>query len=638
LTPKLKTKITSVPKAPGVYLMKDSRGDIIYVGKAKNLKSRVTSYFGTYASENSIKTRMLVEKISDFDVMITRTEVEALLLERTLIKHHKPQFNILLRDDKEYPWLRIDLNEDWPRIEKVRRRKEDNAVYLGPFGSAGQLKILLDATFKIFPLIRCSRYEFKSTKRPCNYYHMKMCLAPCTLDVARDQYVNMITDAIDFLNGKNKDLVVALKQKMQSASTKENFELAVLYRDQLRAIEVVTQKQHVVAEDIENADIIGFLQNDTRSAFHVMMIRDRLMISQDSFVLLSQVQNAQNAMVDFLLQYYDARSLPREILLPIELEGKDDMRDALLDGHPEVKALDIRIPQRGSRFDLIGMANKNAKWQIEEADRNSDRRRAELELLRDKLKLTKIPKRMECIDISNLGEKAIVASDVCFIDGKPSKENYRHYTIKDITDKPNDFGSIAEVMRRRLERGLKEDDLPDLMVIDGGKGQLSAANNVYQEFKDSHGPFAMALVSLAKSKPDKKSRKKNFIESANPERSFERVFFVDKEMPLALAPGTAEYRLLTQIRDEAHRFAITHHRKKRTKISHKSELETIPGIGPAIRAKLFETFGSIEEIKKANLDQLKKITGLRASSAVALHSYFNGQNSEDDNANDKADV
>jgi excinuclease ABC subunit C len=605
--------------------MKDSRGDIIYVGKAKNLKSRVTSYFGKHASVSSMKTKVLVEKIFDLDVMLTQTEVEALLLERTLIKHHKPQYNILLRDDKEYPWLRIDMNEDWPRIEKVRRRKDDGATYLGPYGSGGQLKILRDATNKIFPLIRCSRYEFSNTKRPCNYYHMKMCLAPCKVEVDRDQYVNMVKDATDFLNGRNKDLVKGLKSKMAKASVDENFELAVLYRDQLRAYEVVSERQAVVANDVDDADVIGFIQNELRTAFHVLMIRNHLLVGQDSFVLDSQVQENQEAMVDFLLQYYDARSLPREILLPFELEGKDNMRDALLDGHPDVQALDIKIPARGSRVDLVEMANKNATWQLEEAGRSSDRRRVELELLRDKLKLNRIPKRMECIDISNLGEKAIVASDVCFINGKPAKQFYRHYNIKDVVDKPNDYDSIREVMRRRMERGIRDNDLPDLMVIDGGKGQLSSANDIFDEFKEKHGDFEMELISLAKSKPQNKDKRKKFIEADNPERSFERVFFVHGDGSLPLAPGTAEYRLLTQIRDEAHRFAITHHRKKRAKLSQKSELEDIPGIGPAMRKKLFDEFGTIEGIRKANLDQLKKIHGLRTSSAVALYSYFRGQ-------------
>ena len=598
-------------------MMKDSKGSIIYVGKAVNLKSRLTSYFGQGAKDSQ-KTRRLVEKIADFDVIITKTEVEALLLERTMIKHHAPTFNILLRDDKEYPYVRVDFNEDWPRLEKVRRRKEDKAVYLGPFGSAGQLKILMNSLYRIFPLIRCSRYEFEKAKRPCNYYHMKMCLAPCVKPIEQAQYKEMMQHAVDFLKGKNREVVAEIKERMLLASAQNDFESAALYRDQLKAYESVTQRQAVVATDIGDADAIGFAEGDIRHSFHVVTVRDGFVVMGDGFVLQAPVQTADESLSAFLLQYYDGRSVPREILLPREIEDREQIANALLTTHPEAQHLDLKVPVRSSRLDLVKIANRNAEYRLEEAVRHTEKQRVELEVVRDKLKLQKVPQRIECIDISNIQGTAIVASCVCFLGGRPAKDQYRSYVVRDVLGGPDDYASIREVVGRRLERGVRDGNLPDLMVIDGGKGQLSSAYSVLLEYKG----LDMELVSLAKSRVDKSSRRHKFIDSTAPSRSFERVFFPESEHSLALAPGTPEYRLLTQIRDEAHRFAITQHRKRRSKISHGSDLESIAGIGPAMRKSLLQVFGGVEGLKNASLDQLQAVKGIRKAAAVALHSYF----------------
>jgi excinuclease ABC subunit C len=631
MNPIIKEKLTRLPREPGAYLMKDAKGAILYVGKAKSLKSRVSSYFGD-ASRLAWKTRALMREVYDFDVMITKTPVEALLLERTLIKHHQPRFNILLRDDKEYPFLRIDFAEAWPRIEKVRRRKEDGAVYLGPFGSAGQLKILLDATYRIFPLIRCSRHEFDAAKRPCNYYHMRMCLAPCTKDVSKAEYVEMVRHAVDFLRGRNKQLVRALKDRMTAAAEGENYELAALLRDQLNAFEQVTEKQAVVVEGTLDADVVGYVTTDTtRAAFSVMMVRDGYLVSNDAFVVESPVAEGGDALTEFLIQFYDGRSLPPEIFLPLSFDGEDELRLALLAGHPDAARLTLKSPERGVRHDLVEMANKNAAYRLEELTRLGERRRAELEVVRDKLKLARIPQRMECIDISNTQGVGIVASNVCFVGGKPAKEHYRHYRIQDVSGAPDDYASIREVVRRRLERARRDGDLPDLLVIDGGKGQLSAAMDARTEFPD----LAFDLVSLAKSRVDKRTDSRSFIARGAAERSFERVFFPHEELPLPLAPGTPEYRMMTQIRDEAHRFAITHHRKLRGKISHGSALTDIPGIGPALRKKLIETFGGLDGLRRARLDQLKSVKGLRESAAVALHAYLRA---DEDKAEEDSDL
>jgi len=605
----VRDKLSALPATPGVYLMKDARGGIIYVGKAKGLKSRVSSYF--QKQQFSMKTAALVREITDFEIILTATEVEALLLERTLIKHHKPRFNILLRDDKEYPYLRVDFNEPWPRVEKVRRRKDDGATYLGPFGSAGNLRIMLAAVYKIFPLIRCTRHEFNTVKRPCNYYHMKLCLGPCTLPVDREVYVATVRDAVAFLQGKNRELVRQLKEKMLAASDSENYELAAGYRDQLKAFEKITEKQSVVVGEDMDADAIGYVANDQNTSFHVVVVREGKVIGSDSFTMETAANGDAEAMTEFLLQYYDGRSSPPELLLPFAmedaLEGAGDM------GH--VLATKVLFPQRGIRRQLVEIADKNATFNLGEAFHDNRKRETELEILKDKLRLPALPRRMECIDISNFHETAIVASNVCFIGGKPARDQYRHYTIETVQGAPDDFGSMREAVKRRLERARRDGDTPDLLVIDGGRGQLQAALDSAKLFPD----VALTIVSLAKSRVEKKKAIGRVFDSSAPQRSFERVFMDPESDPVPLAPGSPEYRLMTRLRDEAHRFAITHHRKKRAKVLQGSTLENIPGIGTKMRQKLLAEFGGLEGLKRATLEQLQKVKGLRKESAVALH-------------------
>lgn len=625
---------------PGVYLMKDSRGVIIYVGKAKALKNRVSSYF--QKQQFNVKTAALVREIVDFEVMLTRTEVEALLVERTLIKHHKPRFNILLRDDKEFPFLRVDFNEPWPRIEKVRRRKDDRATYLGPFGSAGNLRIMLAATYKIFPLIRCTRHEFNAVTRPCNYYHMKLCLGPCKIPVERDLYLATVRDAVAFLQGKNRELVRQLKERMLAASDAENYELAATYRDQLRAFEKITERQTVVVGEDVDADAIGYASNGEQASFHVVNIREGKVTGSDSFTTDAAANEDAEAIIEFLLQYYDGRSLPPEILLParsndpiVDCErdlhhedfGKsefannlEDLRSALIQheesqGTSAQRSLKISIPQRGVRRQLVEIAIKNAQFNLSEGQKVLTQRVSELEILKEKLGLSRLPERMECIDISNFHETAIVASNVVFIRGKPAKDQYRHYTIETVTGGPDDFASMREAVRRRLERARNDGDGPDLLVIDGGRGQLQAALDSAQDFPD----LSITIVSLAKSRLERTKAIGKILDTAAPIRSFERVFLNPKDDPIPLNPGSPEYRLMTRLRDEAHRFAITHHRKRRSKILQGSSLETIPGIGTKLRQRLLADFGGLDGLKRATLEELMQVKGLRKDSAVALH-------------------
>ena len=581
--------------------MKNAKGQVLYVGKAKDLKSRVSSYF-TASKDHSPKTRSLVREIYDFEIMLVKTEVEALLLERTLIKHHQPPFNILLRDDKEYPFIRIDFSADWPRIEIYRRRQDDRAEYFGPFSAAGSLKTSLDAIKRVFPLIRCSTWEFEHAKRVCNYYHMRMCLGPCVLNVEKEAYKSMLRDAMALLEGKNDEVVKTLEGKMLLAAEREQFELAASYRDQIKAIDILTEKQSVmVAPDIDG-DVISCVESPDIIGIHVAMVRGGKLLGGDSFTFAaSGIENPEETLPHFLLQYYEGRFVPPRIVIDRDLDNAIDIAAAIkLEGvkTPELRPLkNLRAPWP----DLAAIAAKNAQYAHDEAVRAMDRRRSTLEALQTTLGLQSPPRRIECIDISNLQGTAIVASDVCFIDGHPEKSLYRTYNIETVQDTPDDFASIREVVKRRLERGVRDNDLPDLLVIDGGRGQLESALSAYAEFPG----LSLQIVSLAKSRTEKTTKR-----SSAPKHSLERVFKPGQDTPIPLVPGSPAFRIMTQVRDEAHRFAITKHRNKRSRLGQKSLLETIEGVGPKIRAELLKHFGSLEGIINANVDALTLVKGV----------------------------
>lgn len=606
----LKQKLKRIPQEPGVYLMKDKSKKIIYVGKAKNTRSRLRSYFQITQDP---KTHALVKEIADFDIMIVASEVEALLLERTLIKHHKPRYNILLRDDKDYPYVRVDIQNPWPRIKKVRRKKDDDALYLGPFSQVGSLHTLLSMMSKIFPLIRCSEHEFANATRPCNYYHMRRCLGPCTLPVDPKVYQDMIKNAVSFLQGKNKEVLKSLKGKMQNASDAEDFETAVLYRDQMNDIQILTQDQHVIVDSLKDCDVLGLYQHESQIAFHVLMVREGRLIGQDSFVMDSLIQTQLEACEEFLIQYYEHRDIPPEIILEnfsgIEQEAQKHTLEQFFLQANQAKATKLHTPNRGSKKKLLLMAKKNAEYALREAQHMTvSKPQVNLQWIQEKLNLTRLPQRVECIDISNIQGSAIVASQVCFIDGRPAKEHYRIFNLSDFAEGPNDFLAMKETVLRRLKRAQQDRDAPDLLVIDGGKGQLSAAIEAYQQFSD----LQIDVISLAKSRvsytqDDEISQKKE-----------ERVFFSDQEEPMILEIGSPQYRLLTSIRDEAHRFAIKQHRRRRKKILHSSWLDKVAGIGPVLKKRLFERFHDLEGLKKASVEELCQVKGMNVTKAQDL--------------------
>jgi excinuclease ABC subunit C len=613
----LADKLKQLPQDSGVYLMKDQKGTIIYVGKAKNLKNRVSSYFQS-GGQQTHKTRALVHEITDFDLMLTKTEIEALLLERTLIRHHAPRYNILLRDDKEYPYLRVHFDDPWPRLEKVRRRKEDGAHYIGPFGSSSRLNMLLKQVYRIFPLIRCSPHEFKAATRPCNYYHMKMCLGPCTIPVDRDLYISIMKGAVSLLEGNVRELKKLLEQKMKEAATSEKYEQAAQFRDQIKAIESITQAQVAILDQTVDADVIAVMEAPGFLSFQVSTVRNRALLGGDSFITKDSASSLQESLESFILQYYSNRQVPPLILVR-DNEGFSDELASVLSQNQDTKTA-IRKVRGKEEKDLLELTEKNARHQWEQNSQLNDQSQVALQLLQETLDLKNPPHRIECIDISNLQGTAIVASDVCFIDGKAAKNFYRRYEIKTVQGAPDDFASIREVMERRIERGIRDDDLPDLMIIDGGRPQVRAAMEVLERFPQ----LALPLVGLAKARIDKGLRD----DSSAVRYSKERLVLPEREDPIELEEGSPVFRLVTRIRDEAHRFAITYHRKKRSKISHASVLDDIAGVGPTLKTRLLQEFGSLEALKNSSLERLQNIKGVSEKVAMNIYTALNGDDGE----------
>ena len=606
--------IKEAPLSPGVYLMKNTSGKVIYVGKAKALRKRLQSYF-TSLKGQTLKTRKLIESIHSIDTILVKNEVEALLLERSLIRSHKPRFNILLRDDKSYPYLKADLKQKWPRIVVVRRREDDGAVYLGPFSCQKSLWSTLELVHRIFPLVRCSPYEFEHTKRPCNYYGMKLCWAPCHKDVDVKAYHNMVKEALEVLSGKRGSLKKKLKKKMLKASKEQNYPLAASYRDQLEALKNISKQQNSSYKTIMSGDVVSWHSHDDLISIYVLSIRDHVLVDSASFLLPSPLQESKEQLcAQFLLQYYAARVVPKKILLPFELENIDDLSLALNSSSTPK----LRIPYYKEEQELMNTAQKNALLVLSNSYKESFSTEVYLKKATEELPVSLNLERMECFDISHLQGTAAVASMVCFQGGKPEKSSYRKYNIsiqesdeacdhkRDQVLGGDDYGAIRAVMRRRLKRLSEEDTLPSVVVIDGGKGQLSSATKV----RDQEFPQFSSIPFLAIAKA------KNSVEG------HERLFFENHPHPMVLEEGSFSYRLFTQIRNEAHRFAISHHRKRRKGERHSSQLEKVPGIGPALRKRLLEHFSSVSKLKAASTEELAKVPGISASKAEILYKSF----------------
>ena len=606
--------IARLPTNSGVYLFKDKKGTILYVGKAGNIKHRVSSYFQRVGGKD-VKTLAMLEKVAEIDTIVTDTEKEAFILENTLMKEHRPRYNVKLRDDKNYPCLRLTIEEEFPTLCIVRRIKKDRSLYFGPYPSATSLRETLKLIRRLFPIRTCLDTKFTSRLRPCINYEMGRCLGPCCDKTDPAQYREVVNEVRMFLEGKNRDLVERLEKRMEGESERLNFEAAAKIRDQIQHIETVIEKQKIVSSDFFDQDVIGFHRQDHTVIVHPLFIRAGKLLGGKGFTFPSSGLPDEEILSSFLHQYYrEGKFIPEQILLPKGVPEQNLIEERLAD--LKGKRVQILVPLRGDRKHLLQMASENAeKYLHSEAELERDQKKI-LEALREKLHLRKIPRRIEAFDISNFQGGHAVGSMVFFEDGRPNKEGYRHFKIRTV-EGADDYGMMYEVLLRRYQKVVGEDDLPDLVLLDGGRGQLNVAQEVFKELQVKE----IDLISLAKERIVPETR------AARYGKTEEKIFHPQYKEPLQLEKQSPLLHFLDRIRDEAHRFAITYHKKMRSKETIKSVIGDIPGIGKVRQRELLKCFGSPEEIKKASLEALAKAPKMDEKLAKKVY-FFLRKNKE----------
>lgn len=606
--------LAKISTASGVYLMSGADGQVLYVGKARNLRARLRNY--VRGEDTRAHVQFLLRRVVQVQTIVTDTEKEALILENTLIKKHKPRYNINLRDDKTYVSLRIDMNEDFPGIQIVRRVRRDGALYFGPYASAGALKETLKELYRIFPLRHHRWSQCRRRERPCLFYQIGQCSAPCHDKISRDDYRALVNTVISFLSGRHDEVLTVMRQRMSDASKVTNFEEAARLRDQIHAIEKTLEQQKVVSQDSADIDVVGLHREGGEVELCLLFIRGGRLVGRRSYAVRWSLDEDE-LLAGFLQQYYGKDTIiPPVIVLPFEPSSSEALQQWLTDRLG--KKVTLHVPKRGARVEMLALANKNAVDSYRERGDRREARHAVLEEIRNHLGLQRLPSRMECYDISHVQGTHTVGSMVVTIDGEPDKAAYRHYRIKTV-EGSDDYASLHEVLTRRLSRGLEENDLPDMVLIDGGKGQLSMVEDVMTTL----GLMSrIDLVSIAK------SRVKRNVRGQAVERSEERFFRPARKNPVVLRQGSPALFMLERLRDEAHRFAITHHRKIRSKASLESELEKIDGIGPERRKNLLKHCGSVNKIKQSSLDALRQVPGLPESAALSVYHHFHEEDSD----------
>ena len=628
---RLQAQVRALPNRPGVYIMRDGEGEVIYVGKAANLRSRIRSYFGSPHSFEP-KVRRLVEQIADFEFIVTDSAQEALILEATLIKRHQPFFNVRLKDDKHYPYLKIDLGNPWPRLEITRRVQPDGGSrYFGPYASAGSVRKTLDLVKKLFPWRSCTKAITGKDPRPCLDYYIHRCIAPCSGYCTKEEYDNVIRQVILFLEGRADEVVKELRQRMAEAAEGWEFERAAVLRDQIHAVESVTERQAMATTDFIDTDVFGLARQDNQACVQVFFIRATKVIGRDAFTLEGVSDEPEEQVVaSFLKQFYQSATyVPQRILLPCQV-AEAPLIQAWLSQMRGSKT-ELVVPQRGEKRRLVAMAEENAREALQMMRArwlaDSGKTQAALEELQEELNLPNLPQRIECYDISSIGGTAAVGSMVVFLEGRPRSAEYRRFRIKTVAG-ADDYAMLQEVLRRRFKRASAHPEpvlsaaegpvepradsgpahpepvlsaaegpvegradesgwgiLPDLVIVDGGKGQLNAALDVMRDLGVGHIPAA----GLAKQQ--------------------EELFVQDMSEPIVLPRTSQALYLVQRIRDEAHRFAITYHRGVRQKAGIQSALDAIPGIGPKRKRALLHKFGSVARIRQASLDDIAATPG-----------------------------
>jgi excinuclease ABC subunit C len=605
----LEEKVKRMPECPGVYIMHDAAGTIIYVGKAVNLHSRVRSYF-SMSDSLSPKTQTLVSKINDIEYYVTKTEQEALILELHLIKSHKPHYNVRLKDDKSYPYLMIDLGEEWPRLHITRRYEKGNNRYFGPFTDVGSLRATLKVLKRVFPLRSCNKPITGTAQRPCLDYHIHNCSGPCIGAVTKEEYAEIIAQVIHFLEGKQEQVAADLQVRMGKASAAMDFEKAAIFRDKYLAVQKVITEQRIAMAVREVQDAVAFAQENDHACVQVFMVRNGMLIGRESFILQGTHDEAPSEiMASFVKQFYnETPSIPPSILLQYSPDDKELIEGWL--GERRGGRVRIAVPKRGDKKQLMRIVAENARraleqYKIREMTNTASLNQALTEL-KNELNLPKLPSRIEGYDISNIQGKDAVGSMVVFHDGKPKSSLYRRFKIKTVAG-ADDYAMLREVLKRRFKRATFQDtetaqgdwtSVPDLVLIDGGKGQLNAALEALKEVEVLQVP----VMGLAKEN--------------------EEIYLPDRSKPLVLPKSSPGLQLLQRLRDEAHRFAIGYHQKVHKKGAFASALDGIPGLGPKRRRALLKYFGSVKAIREASVEEMAKAGSMSVGLAQVVKKYL----------------
>ena len=598
--------IDRIPTDPGCYLMKGEGGEVVYVGKAANLRARVRQYFGA-TSDTRYFVGLLDRYLEDIEVILTGSDKEALILENELIKRHQPRFNVELKDDKNFLHLRIDDRTDWPKVDVVRRPRRDGAKYFGPYHSASKVRETLKVAERYFQIRNCDDLSFRNRSRPCLQYQIKRCPGPCVLPVEREAYQENVRDLALFLRGRHDELLDTLKRRMLGASEALRYEQAAHFRDQIRAVEGSLAPQQMVLGQAIDRDILAVYREGGLLQVAVLLIRRGRLVGSRNFGFDEQGTPDAEVLSTFVNLFYNAGNVvPDEVLLPVEVLGMAALEERLAELRG--RRVRVKVPKRGAGRKLLEMAERNAEHAFFQARRSDAVRDGGLVRLKERLRLVNLPFRIECFDISIFQGASPVGSQVVFEGGIPKRSDYRHYKVRHV-DGTDDFAMMREVLVRRLKRGVAEGRLPDLIVVDGGKGQLGVAVAVLEDLAIE----GVDVVGLAKSRVQDESDAAGGVT-----RSQERVFLPGVRDPVTLRAHTDELFLLTHLRDEAHRFAITFHRKLRGKQTLKSALDGIPGIGPARRRSLLRAFGSVKGVRAASEHEIAAVAGIGPALARVL--------------------
>ena len=601
----LKEKMTSAPRSPGIYIMKDAQGKIIYVGKANDLKSRIGSYFT--GKDTRPMAPFLMARVSDIEFITTSTEKEALILENNLIKRHRPRYNVNLRDDKTYYHLSLDPTDKFPRLQLVRKRFNNATLYFGPYPSGLAAKETLRFVQQIFPLRTCRNRDFKLRPRPCLEYQIGKCLAPCKGLIDEEEYRKLAQSAVSFLQGRRRELISGIKTQMEEAAEKLNFEEAARLRDRVAALEHALEKQNVDWGGDKDQDVVGLYGHDNNYQLCILFVRGGKLLGSKSFAPVKIKTDMVEIISSCLTQYYDGgANIPDEIIIPCLLPDEEIIIEWLTD--KKKQKIFLTIPSRGTKNALLDMANDNARNLWEATHKSEEQKIAALQILQDKLSLTKVPRRMECYDISNIGGKYAVGSMVVFQDGEPDKSSYRRFRIKTISES-DDYAMMNEVLARRFAQ---EENLPDLVVVDGGKGQLNVALSVVRDLK-----IKIDVIGLAKEERVIFSSKG--ISKKKAAKSEDRVYLPRRKDAIYLSAWPQALRMLQQVRDEAHRFALSYHHQIKQKNDLRSILDDIPDVGEARRKILLKHFGSSKQVKDATLEELQKVPGIGRELAEKIY-------------------